>query len=161
MNIDFITDKLISPADLPGLSEKIDDDVIWTNGCFDIIHTGHIYYLNACKNLGGQLIVGINDDDSVSRLKGPDRPINHINDRIAHLAAFFFVDFIVVFGEDTPMNQIMALKPDVLVKGGDYMVEDIVGYKEVTAYGGRVLTIPLVEGKSTSSLIQKIRSGYV
>lgn len=157
---DFIIDKFISVPDLVRLSENRKEDLIWTNGCFDIIHTGHIYYLNECKNLGGQLIVGINDDASVAKLKGPGRPINNIYDRITHLAAFSFVDYIVTFAEDTPLKMIKKLKPDMLVKGGDYKLENIVGYEEVRSYGGRVLTIPLIEGKSTTAIIKKIRSGH-
>lgn len=134
--------------------------LIWTNGCFDIIHSGHIHYLNACKNLGGELIVGVNSDDSVRRLKGEGRPIMMLEDRIIHLSAFYFVDHVVVFEEDTPLELIKMVRPDFLVKGGDYEVEQIVGYREVINSGGKVLTIPLVPGKSTTSIIEKIRNIY-
>jgi len=158
MTVDFIAQKLITPSDLPGWSKDSDEMLIWTNGCFDIIHAGHITYLNACKKLGGILMVGLNSDESVRRLKGPERPIIHQEDRVLHLAAFSFVDYVVVFEEDTPLECIRAVEPDVLVKGGDYRVEDIVGFREVTNSGGRVLTIPLVEGKSTSAIIDRIKN---
>lgn len=156
--VDFIAQKLIVPSDLPGWKRESGEKLIWTNGCFDIIHAGHITYLNACKKLGGILMVGINSDESVRRLKGPERPIIPLNDRVLHLAAFSFVDYIVVFEEDTPLECIRAVQPDILVKGGDYRVEDIVGYREVTDSGGQVLTIPLVEGKSTSAIIDRIKN---
>lgn len=156
MKNDFLSQKLVNRADLSDLERPRTTPLIWTNGCFDIVHSGHISYLYECKKLGGDLIIGINSDDSVRRLKGVSRPINSLNDRILHLAAFFFVDKIIVFDEDTPLNWIRKIQPDILVKGGDYVIEDIVGYEEVQTYGGRVLTIPLVEGKSTSSLITKI-----
>lgn len=157
MALDLTREKLISKNDLSRLSEQRSEKLVWTNGCFDIIHTGHIHYLNACKNLGGKLIVGVNSDDSVQRLKGPGRPIIDLMDRVVHLSAFSFVDYLVVFEEDTPLELIKLVQPDVLVKGGDYRVEDIVGYREVKEYGGQVLTIPLVAGKSTTSIIDKIR----
>lgn len=160
MAVDLTRKKLISKNDLARFAEQRSDKLIWTNGCFDIIHTGHIHYLNACKNLGGKLIVGVNSDDSVKRLKGSGRPIVGLMDRIVHLSAFFFVDYVVVFEEDTPLELIKLVQPDVLVKGGDYRVEDIVGYREVNEYGGQVLTIPLVPGKSTTSIIDKIRRGH-
>ena len=156
--VEFTKQKLISKSDLPVLGENRSDKLIWTNGCFDIIHTGHIYYLNECKNLGGKLIVGVNSDDSVRRLKGQGRPIISLMDRIVHLCAFFFVDYVVVFDEDTPLELIKLVQPDVLVKGGDYRIEDIVGYQEVKDYGGQVLTIPLVPGKSTTSIIENIKT---
>ncbi len=159
MSTDFISNKLVTLSDIPALLDDRKEDLIWTNGCFDIIHTGHIAYLYECKKLGGQLIVGLNSDASVHRLKGPGRPVNSVDERILHLAAFFFVDYILVYEEDTPLKWIKEIKPDVLVKGGDYEVKDIVGYDEVVNSGGRVLTIPLVEGKSTTAFIEKIREG--
>ena len=157
LKADFVKQKLVGVSDIPMLVDDRNQDLIWTNGCFDIIHAGHITYLYECKMLGGNLIIGLNSDDSVRRLKGPGRPINYINDRILQLAAFFFVDYIFVYDEDTPLKWIKEIEPDVLVKGGDYQVEDIVGYDEVVNRGGRVLTIPFVAGKSTTSLIDKIR----
>ena len=160
MTTDFTTSKLVKPADMYRLTGHRTEKLIWTNGCFDIIHAGHITYLYECKKLGGQLIVGLNSDDSVRRLKGPGRPVNLIEDRILHLASFFFVDYIFVYEEDTPLKWIRAIKPDVLVKGGDYQVEKIVGYDEVVASGGQVLTIPLVPGKSTTSFIERIKESH-
>lgn len=157
LNLDFIKSKLVAASDIPMLLDHRSEDLIWTNGCFDIIHAGHITYLYECKMLGGNLIIGLNSDDSVRRLKGEGRPVNPVEDRILQLAAFFFVDYIFVYGEDTPLKWIQQIKPDVLVKGGDYEVKNIVGYKEVINHGGRVLTIPLVAGKSTTSIINKIR----
>jgi|SRR5690554_1413816 len=158
MAIDLTTTKLIDRRDLEKWDRNRTEPLIWTNGCFDIIHTGHIHYLHECKKLGGQLIVGLNSDDSVLRLKGPGRPIIGLEDRIVHLSAFFFVDYVVVFDTDTPLEMIKLVRPDKLVKGGDYKVEEIVGYEEVTNYGGQVLTIPLVPGKSTTSIIEKIKT---
>lgn len=160
MSGDILHSKLIDKRDLPQLAKNHSAKLIWTNGCFDIIHSGHIHYLNACKNLGGELIVGVNSDDSVRRLKGEGRPIMMLEDRIIHLSAFYFVDHVVVFEEDTPLELIKMVRPDFLVKGGDYEVEQIVGYREVINSGGKVLTIPLVPGKSTTSIIEKIRNIY-
>lgn len=131
--------------------------IVFTNGCFDILHAGHITYLKKAKELGDLLVVGVNSDDSVRRLKGLSRPINSLNDRCLLLSALEFVDFVIPFEEDTPYELIKAIAPDVLVKGGDYDIEDIVGKDIVQANGGRVITIPLVEGKSTTGIIDKLR----
>jgi len=131
--------------------------VVFTNGVFDLVHIGHITYLAKAAELGHKLIIGLNSDNSVKRLKGPERPINDQNNRAALLAALFFVDAVVVFDEDTPLNLISCLLPDILVKGADYSVENIVGAKEVIANGGEVKTINFVEGYSSTSIIQKIR----
>jgi len=152
--------KILTEKNLANLAENRKSPLIWTNGCFDLIHTGHINYLLACKKLGGELIIGINTDDSVKKLKGDQRPILPLTDRIQHLAAFFFVDYIFPFSEETPLKWIKKLKPDFLVKGGDYQIQDIVGYTEVLAYGGKVKTIPMVPGKSTTSIIDKILESY-
>lgn len=132
--------------------------IVFTNGVFDLLHIGHITYLAKAAELGEKLIIGLNSDSSVRRIKGEGRPINDENSRAALLAALFFVDAIVLFGEDTPLNLITELLPDVLVKGADYAVEDIVGGKEVIANGGDVKTIDFVEGYSSTSIIQKIRN---
>jgi rfaE bifunctional protein nucleotidyltransferase chain/domain len=132
--------------------------VVFTNGVFDLLHIGHITYLAKAAELGDKLIIGLNSDSSVKRIKGEGRPINDENSRAALLAALFFVDAIVLFGEDTPLNLITELLPDVLVKGADYAVENIVGGKEVIANGGEVKTISFVEGYSSTSIIQKIRN---
>jgi rfaE bifunctional protein nucleotidyltransferase chain/domain len=129
--------------------------LVFTNGCFDLLHRGHIYYLSRAREMGDLLVVGLNSDASVTRLKGAGRPINNQEARAELLGALAFVDYIIVFEEDTPLDLITALQPDFLVKGGDYRPEDIVGYSEVTSRGGTVQTIPLLKGYSSSSIIRK------
>jgi rfaE bifunctional protein nucleotidyltransferase chain/domain len=131
--------------------------VVFTNGVFDLVHIGHITYLAKAAELGHKLVIGLNSDSSVKRIKGPERPINDQDNRAALLAALFFVDAVVVFDEDTPLNLITSLLPDILVKGADYSVENIVGAREVIANGGEVKTINFVEGYSSTNIIQKIR----
>ena len=130
--------------------------IVFTNGCFDILHAGHVEYLEAAKSLGDELIVGINSDDSVKALKGKGRPINKLTHRVKVLGSLKCVDKVVVFGDTTPIKLIKAIKPNVLVKGGDYKVKEIVGYQAVTKNGGSVVTIPLVEGLSTTNIISKM-----
>jgi len=130
--------------------------VVFTNGCFDILHPGHVQTLKEAKKMGDILVVGLNTDDSIRRLKGPLRPINDVVHRATMLAALGVVDFVVPFGQDTPYEIIAYVKPDVLVKGGDYQREKIIGYDIVTSYGGRVETIELVPGLSTTKLIHTI-----
>ena len=137
----------------PAFREK--HTLVFTNGCFDILHRGHIYYLSRARALGDVLVVGLNSDGSVSRLKGPGRPVNDQKARAEVLGGLAFVDYIIVFSEETPLQLITALRPDILVKGGDYQKEDIVGYGEVMAEGGRVETIPLLEGYSTTSILDR------
>lgn len=132
--------------------------IVFTNGCFDVIHSGHIHYLTEAKKLGDILIVGLNTDDSVKRLKGPDRPINNQLDRAIVLSALKPVDFVVYFDEDTPLELIKVINPDVLVKGADYKIEEIVGADFVQQNGGQVITIKFVEGKSSTSIINKMKS---
>jgi len=132
--------------------------VVFTNGVFDLLHIGHITYMAKASELGDKLIIGLNSDSSVKRIKGDDRPVNDENSRAALLAALFFVDAIVLFNEDTPINLITSLMPDILVKGADYDIENIVGAKEVLANGGEVKTISFVDGYSSTSIIQKIRN---
>ena len=134
--------------------------VAFTNGCFDILHEGHIFSLSAAAKEADYLIVGLNSDASVKRLKGEFRPVNTQHSRALLLASLIMVDAVVIFEEDTPLELISALKPDVLVKGGDYTIEQIVGAKEVMANGGRVVINPIVEGFSTTGLIQQIKSSY-
>ncbi|OGT31604.1 MAG: bifunctional heptose 7-phosphate kinase/heptose 1-phosphate adenyltransferase [Gammaproteobacteria bacterium RIFCSPHIGHO2_12_FULL_35_23] len=134
------------------------ETVVMTNGCFDILHAGHVHYLNQAKTQGHRLIVAINDDASVARLKGPNRPINTIEKRMAVIAGLGSVDWVVPFADDTPERLIEKIKPDVLVKGGDYKPEEVVGADQVLAYGGLVKVLGLVEGLSTSSVIDKINS---
>ncbi len=131
--------------------------VVFTNGCFDILHNGHVTYLEAAAELGDVLIVGVNTDRSVRRLKGPGRPVNTVDDRMRVLGALESISFVVSFDQDTPIDLIEAIKPDVLVKGGDYKTETIVGAKETIARGGEVRTIALVPGKSTTRAIAKIK----
>jgi rfaE bifunctional protein nucleotidyltransferase chain/domain len=134
-----------------------EDKIVFTNGVFDLLHTGHITYLTKAAELGKRLVIGLNTDASVKRLKGPDRPVNDENSRALLLAALFFVDAIVMFDEDTPLNLITDLLPDILVKGSDYTIDKIVGAKEVIANGGEVKTIDFVAGFSSTSIIQKIK----
>jgi D-glycero-beta-D-manno-heptose 1-phosphate adenylyltransferase len=133
--------------------------LVFTNGCFDVLHRGHVTYLAQARALGASLIVGVNSDASVKRQgKGDDRPINAEQDRMAVLAALESVSLVIKFDEDTPLNLILACKPDVLVKGGDWKPENIVGSKEVLAHGGSVHSIPFLHERSTTALLKKIRS---
>ena len=134
--------------------------IAFTNGCFDILHEGHIFSLSAAAKEADYLIVGVNSDNSVKRLKGPDRPVNNEHSRALILANLAVTDVVVVFDEDTPYQLISTLLPDVLVKGGDYTIEQIVGSKEVIANGGRVVINPIVEGFSTTGIIQHIKQSY-
>jgi D-beta-D-heptose 7-phosphate kinase/D-beta-D-heptose 1-phosphate adenosyltransferase len=131
--------------------------VAFTNGCFDILHPGHIFSLGQAAKEADYLIVGINSDASVKRLKGPDRPINSTQSRAMIMANLTLVDAVVVFEEDTPYELITTLLPDILVKGGDYTIDTIVGAKEVIANGGKVIINPIVEGFSTTNIIEKIK----
>ena len=133
-----------------------DQKIVFTNGCFDIIHRGHVEYLAQAASLGDQLIIGLNTDGSVKRLKGASRPVQDENTRALVLASFSFVSKVILFDEDTPYELIKLIQPNILVKGGDYKPEEIVGHDVVKSYGGEVVTINLVEGHSTSSLINKI-----
>lgn len=130
--------------------------IVFTNGCFDIMHVGHMRYLQEAAKLGDVLVVGLNSDASVKRLKGPERPINSEYDRAEMMSALGFVDYVVIFEEDTPLELIKKIQPDVLVKGGDYSNEYVVGTNEVRARGGELVLIPFVEGKSTTNIIKKI-----
>jgi len=132
--------------------------IVFTNGCFDLLHPGHIDYLEKAATLGDSLIVGLNDDDSIRRLKGDSRPINPLQDRAIMLAALRAVALVIAFSEDTPLNLITSLMPDILVKGGDYQPDDIVGAAEVRQHGGDVIVMPFLDGHSSSGLIQRIQS---
>ena len=138
------------------LSRKRNKTIVFTNGCFDILHAGHVKYLAEARKKGDLLVVGLNSDASVRRLKGPCRPVNSQKDRAAVLGALEAVDYIVIFGQDTPLGLIRSLHPDILVKGGDWPKHKIIGAEIVLARGGKVLTIPLVKGRSTSGIIKKI-----
>ena len=131
--------------------------VVFTNGCFDILHLGHIDYLEKARSLGDALIVGLNSDDSVRRLKGSERPVNSEHARARLLAALSFVDAVCLFKEDTPGELIETILPDILVKGGDYTIETIVGAETVIQNGGKVETITLVDGFSTTGIIEKLK----
>jgi len=131
--------------------------VVFTNGCFDLLHIGHVRYLQEARELGDALVVGVNADASVRRLKGPGRPLTPARERAEILAALACVDFVTVFGAATPLQLIRAVGPDVLVKGGDWPVEKIVGRDVVQARGGRVVAIPFVKNRSTTAVIGKIR----
>ena len=133
------------------------DMVVFTNGCFDILHPGHLQILLAAAQEGNRLIVGLNSDASVKRLKGEHRPVLHEQDRAMMLAAQLFVDAVVIFEEDTPIDLITTLMPDVLLKGGDYQENQIVGADLVKNHGGRVVVVPLKEGYSTTKLIDTIK----
>ncbi|WP_421682581.1 bifunctional D-glycero-beta-D-manno-heptose-7-phosphate kinase/D-glycero-beta-D-manno-heptose 1-phosphate adenylyltransferase HldE [Stutzerimonas urumqiensis] len=132
--------------------------IVFTNGCFDILHAGHVTYLEQARALGDRLVVAVNDDASVSRLKGPGRPINAVERRMAVLAGLGAVDWVVSFSEDTPERLLAEVRPDILVKGGDYGVEQVVGAELVQAYGGEVKVLGLVENSSTTAIVEKIRS---
>jgi D-beta-D-heptose 7-phosphate kinase/D-beta-D-heptose 1-phosphate adenosyltransferase len=135
----------------PGRGFKL----VFTNGCFDILHRGHVELIARARELGDRLVVGLNSDDSVRRLKGPSRPLQPELDRAACLAGLAAVDGVVIFGEDTPAELIAELRPDVLVKGGDYRPADVVGRQTVEAGGGRVVIIPLIAGRSTSEIVAR------
>ncbi len=160
-NIQFTGDKILTLHALKQLRTvwfQENQKVVFTNGCFDILHLGHIDYLEKASKLGTRLIIGVNTDESVSRLKGLSRPITDQTSRTRLLAALSFVDAVVLFGEETPLNLINELTPNVLVKGNDYSIDSIVGSKEVIANGGSVETVEIVKGYSTSSIIDKIKS---
>jgi len=151
VNLKSITEILSSIRDM-GLT------IVFTNGCFDILHPGHVDYLQKAKAMGDLLIVGINDDASISRLKGTDRPIHELEDRAIMLAALQCVDYVVPFSEDTPLSLIIDIKPDILVKGDDYTVEQIAGAKEVIKNGGKVELVPLLKSYSSTDIINKIKN---
>lgn len=134
--------------------------IAFTNGCFDILHEGHIFSLNQAAMEADFLVLGVNSDASVKKLKGPERPVNNEKSRSMILSNLEVVDAVIIFNEDTPLELILALMPDVIVKGGDYTIEQIVGAKEVMDNGGRVVINPIVEGFSTTGIIQQIKSSY-
>jgi len=136
------------------------DTLVFTNGCFDVLHWGHVQYLKEAKALGDRLIVAVNDDASVSKLKGPHRPIVPIQERMELLASLACVDWVVSFPEDTPRNLLHLLQPDILVKGGDYSESEIVGHEIVKAYGGKVLPLKLLPGRSSTQIIEKIKEEF-
>jgi D-beta-D-heptose 7-phosphate kinase/D-beta-D-heptose 1-phosphate adenosyltransferase len=161
----------MTPPFSPGAREKLHDlasllerfgrprtgTLVFTNGVFDVLHRGHVEYLEAARALGDHLVVGLNGDASVRRLKGPTRPVNPQEDRAVVLGGLAAVDAVVLFDEDTPLRLVEALLPDVIVKGGDYQPDTVVGAREVVAAGGRVVIAPLREGRSTTRIVQRIQ----
>lgn len=156
-NLSKIHTALSLPALLKGW-RNANEKIVFTNGCFDLLHRGHTDYLAKAADCGTRLIIGVNTDASVSRLKGPSRPIQDEQSRMQILASLACVDAVILFDEETPYELIKTVQPDVLVKGGDYKPEDIVGYDIVTAKGGIVTTIDFVPGFSTSAIEQKIKN---
>jgi D-beta-D-heptose 7-phosphate kinase/D-beta-D-heptose 1-phosphate adenosyltransferase len=147
---------LVLKGILARLRARAKKKIVFTNGVFDILHVGHVEYLKKARRLGDILVVGVNSDASTKRIKGPSRPVNRQTDRAKVLSALYFVDYVVIFGEDTPERLIKTLRPDVLVKGGDWAVKDIAGGDFVKSIGGKVKNIPFVKGYSTTSLLEKI-----
>jgi rfaE bifunctional protein nucleotidyltransferase chain/domain len=151
--------KIVSLGEALSWRARQEGRVVFTNGVFDILHPGHVQLLLAARQAGDSLVVAVNSDASVRRLKGPGRPVRSQEERAFMLAALEAVDIVTVFGEDTPEALIRALRPDVLVKGGDYSVETVVGAADVLARGGKVLIVPLLPGYSTTGLIAMLRRG--
>jgi D-beta-D-heptose 7-phosphate kinase / D-beta-D-heptose 1-phosphate adenosyltransferase len=153
-------DKIV---ELPTLLERLEplrargERIVFTNGCFDLVHVGHLRYLQAARRLGDRLVVAINSDASMRRLKGSGRPILAEEQRLKVLAGFECVDFVLAFEDDTPHALLRAIQPEVLVKGANYAVEGVVGREIVEGYGGEVLTVALTEGRSTTNLVERIR----
>lgn len=154
--MDWLSKILDSSTLQAWLDHHASSQIVFTNGCFDLLHPGHLHYLSEAKALGDHLIIGVNDDASVQRLKGSTRPINALRDRMLQLAALAFVDAVISFEEDTPLRLIQEVNPSILVKGGDYAIEDIVGGDYVRSRGGSVETIPFVEGYSTTGLVERL-----
>ena len=150
--------KLCTPAELAARVAALPHPCVFTNGCFDILHRGHVTYLAQARALGASLIVAANSDASVKRLgKGDDRPVNTLEDRMAVLAALECVSLVTWFDEDTPIERIRNCRPDILVKGGDWSIDKIVGAPEVIGWGGQVHSIPFIHARSTTALLEKIR----
>lgn len=161
-NLDFLNKKILNRNTLSAnlaIWKFKQQKIVFTNGCFDIVHLGHIDYLSKAKDLGDILIIGLNTDLSVQRLKGKNRPIVNENARAMLLASLTFVDAVVLFNEDTPYELIKIVQPNILVKGSDYEEEDIVGYDIVKSNGGSIKTIDYLEGFSTTSIIEKLKNG--
>lgn len=150
--------KICPPDQLAERVATLPRPLVFTNGCFDILHRGHVTYLGQARALGATMVVALNTDASVKRLgKGDERPINRLEDRLAVMAALGCVDLVTWFDEDTPIERILQCRPDILVKGGDWPVEKIVGYREVLAWGGQIHSIPFLHERSTTALVEKIR----
>ena len=150
--------KICAPQDAPHRTAALSRPLVFTNGVFDVLHRGHVTYLAQARALGASLIVALNTDESARRLgKGSDRPVNRLADRSAVIAALEAVTLVMSFDEDTPLELILALRPDVLVKGGDWSTQDIVGAAQVQSWGGEVHSIPFLHERSTTALLQRIR----
>ncbi|WP_162054012.1 D-glycero-beta-D-manno-heptose 1-phosphate adenylyltransferase [Pontibacter pamirensis] len=153
------TDKIFT---LPQLQDQVNawrkrgHKIVFTNGCFDLLHLGHVDYLEKASQLGDKLVLGLNTDASISRIKGPNRPLQDEMSRARIMASLLFIDAVVLFDENTPQELIEAVQPDILVKGDDYTIENIVGHEVVLARGGEVKTVPLVKGYSTTNIVKKI-----
>ena len=151
--------KIADPADLTQRLANLARPLVFTNGCFDLLHRGHVTYLAQARSLGASLVVAVNSDASVKRLKkGAQRPLNTLADRMAVLTALECVSLVICFDQDTPLELILSVKPEILVKGGDWSPENIVGAKEVIAWGGQVHSIPFQFDRSTTALISKIKN---
>jgi D-glycero-beta-D-manno-heptose 1-phosphate adenylyltransferase len=160
MSVPGFAAKIATTLTLPERIATLARPLVFTNGVFDIVHRGHVTYLDHARSLGATLVVGVNGDASARRLeKGANRPLNPLDDRLAVLAALEAVTLVVAFDEDTPLALVLACRPDVIVKGGDYSVETTVGAAEVIGWGGRFEAIPLVPGRSTTRMVDRIRGG--
>ncbi|NNE30677.1 MAG: D-glycero-beta-D-manno-heptose 1-phosphate adenylyltransferase [Saprospiraceae bacterium] len=160
MILEGIKNKIMDLEEIVSWSRQKKQDgqkLVFTNGCFDLIHLGHLQYLSQAKELGDLLIIGVNSDSSVERLKGPGRPVKDEYSRASLLAALTMVDAVTIFKEDTPLNLIKQIQPDMLCKGGDWHINQIVGAREVLDNGGEVKSLPFLQGHSTTSLVQKAR----
>ena len=160
-HLNSIQNKIYTLLDLEKQIEKwrsAGDKIVFTNGCFDILHKGHVEVLAKTSNLGNRLIIGLNSDSSIKNLKGENRPILEEDSRALLLAALQFVDAVILFSEKTPFQLISEIVPDILAKGGDYKIEEIVGHEVVQQNGGKIITIPLTEGFSSSNIIDKIQN---
>lgn len=150
--------KMVNPDELDARIQALPRPLVFTNGCFDILHRGHVTLLNQARSLGQSMVVALNTDASVKRLgKGDDRPVNTLVDRMAVMAALECVSLVTWFDEDTPIERIVQCRPDILVKGGDWPIEKIVGNQEVASWGGKTFSIPFIYQKSTTALLDKIR----
>ena len=162
-NLEFVKSKILNEERLNIIIANWrfkDYKIVFTNGCFDIIHLGHIDYLSKAKDLGDKLIIGLNTDFSVRKIKGADRPINNEDSRAILLASLRFVDAVVLFNQETPYELIKHVQPDILIKGSDYKPEEIVGFDIVQAKNGKIITLDFLEGYSTTSIIEKIKNAY-
>lgn len=152
-------DKILTPEQLLDKLKEWKEQgqkIVFTNGCFDLLHLGHVDYLEKARQLGDKLVLGLNTDASISKIKGPSRPLQDEMSRARVMASLLFVDAVVLFDNDTPLELIKAVQPDILVKGDDYSIENIVGQDIVMAKGGEVKTVPLVKGYSTTNIVKKI-----